>query len=66
MRLRPLIRERRMEKHLTQKQFAELLGTRQGVVSRWENGHDYPSLPYLIKIEKILDCTLQDLFEAEE
>lgn len=61
--LKPKIRERRMEKHLTQKEFAELLGTHQNVVSKWEKGRAYPSLPFLLKMEKILDCRLEDLFE---
>ena len=65
MKLKPMIRERRMEKHLTQKEFAALLGTHQNIVSKWERGKSYPSLPFLLKIEQILDCTLQDLFEEE-
>jgi len=40
----------REEKHLTQKQLAELTGIPQGHISRIENGNYNPSLAYLKRI----------------
>ena len=39
----PRIRERRMEKHMNQKQFAELR-VDQNTLSKWETGKARPSL----------------------
>lgn len=39
-----LIRQVRHQMGLTQAAFAEMMGVKQASVSRWENGHDTPSL----------------------
>ncbi len=62
MKLRPKIKERRMEKHMNQKQFAEKMCVSQNTLSKWETGKVYPSLKYLYRMEKILECTLLDLY----
>ena len=61
----PRIRERRMEKHMNQKQFAEKLRVDQNTVSKWETGRARPSLEYLYKMEAVLGCTLKDLFDVD-
>jgi transcriptional regulator with XRE-family HTH domain len=61
--MKPKIRERRMEKHLNQKQLAEKLKVSQNTLSKWETGKVYPSLKYLYRLEEILECTLRDLYD---
>ena len=61
--MKPKIKERRMEKHLNQKQFAKKLGVPQDTLSKWETGKITPSLKYLYRMEELLQCTLKDLFE---
>ena len=45
-----LIRQARAAASLTQAELAELVGTKQSVVSRWERGHDEPRLSTLDRI----------------
>lgn len=60
------IREYRKAAGLTQKRLAQLIGTKQSVISRIENaeyqGH---SLTLLKKIATILDINLETLFEMK-
>ncbi len=62
MELKPMIRERRMEKHMTQTELALKLGVDQTQLSRYETGKNYPGPEVLIKMEEILDCKLKDLY----
>ena len=48
----------RKEKHLTQKQLAEELGTKQSVISRVETAQTTPSLTFLKRISQIFDMRL--------
>lgn len=60
------IKDFRMAKRLTQEEFAELLFVSTGYVSEVETGKKTPSLPLLVKICSILDCSPNDLFEYIE
>ncbi|MHB8280874.1 MAG: helix-turn-helix transcriptional regulator, partial [Candidatus Humimicrobiaceae bacterium] len=51
--------EIRIRKNLTQKELAELLGTKQSSVSRIENGGYIPSMKLIRRIAEILDCELK-------
>jgi len=51
--------EIRLKKNLTQKELAELLGTKQSGISRIENGGYIPSMKLIRKIAEILDCELK-------
>lgn len=44
----------RIEKGLTQKQLAELVGTKQSSISRLENGSYNPSIEFLAKVAHAL------------
>lgn len=44
----------RIEKNMTQKELAELVGTRQSNISRLESGEYNPSLQFLKKIAKAM------------
>ena len=45
----------RIEKNLTQKQLADMVGTRQSNISRLEGGAYNPSVGFLNKVAKALD-----------
>ena len=49
----------RREKNLTQKELAELIGTRQSNISRLESGNYNPSLDFLKKIASAMDKKLE-------
>ena len=48
----------RLEKGLTQKELADLVKTRQSVISRVENANTVPSLSLLKRFAKALDTSL--------
>lgn len=50
--------EARGKKGISQKQLAEMTGTKQSSISRFESGDYNPSLSFLQKIAKALDLTL--------
>ncbi|MEG0318987.1 MAG: helix-turn-helix transcriptional regulator [Niameybacter sp.] len=57
-----LIREimhARIEKNLTQKQLADLVGTRQSNISRLESGTYNPSIAFITKVAKALDKKIE-------
>ena len=49
----------RMERNLTQKDLAELVGTRQSNISRLESGNHNPSLGFLQKIASAMGKKLE-------
>ena len=51
--------EARREKNLTQKELAELVGTRQSNISRLESGNYNPSLEFLQKIASAMGKRLE-------
>lgn len=59
------IREFRENKSLTQDQMAEHLNTSRTVISRWETGFRRPDRRSLIKLAKLMGCTIDDLLEEE-
>ena len=49
----------RREKNLTQKELAELIGTRQSNISRLESGNYNPTIDFLQKIASAMDKKLE-------
>jgi len=49
----------RREKNLTQKELAELIGTRQSNISRLESGNYNPTIDFLQKIVSAMDKKLE-------
>lgn len=66
MKLIPQIKERRMEKHMTQKELADLIDMSKSQLSRLENGHIYPGVETLFKIALAIDCTVDSLYKVIE
>jgi len=55
----------RKKKNLTQEQLAEILGVSRQSVSRWEMDVAFPETEKLIKLGKILDCSIDYLLNAD-
>lgn len=54
----------RKAKGYTQTQLAKMLDVDQSAVSLWEAGKTFPRIEIAMKVAKILNCTLEELFEA--
>lgn len=69
--MKVFIRERRMEKHLTQVQLAAKLRTKDGkplpqsYLSSLEKGKDMPSLELAFQLADVLKCKIEDLYSRE-
>lgn len=59
------LKQSRNEKQLTQEKLAELLKVTRQTVSKWEQGVGYPETEKLIKLAKVLNTSLDWLFETE-
>ena len=60
------IREARLEKGLTQKQFAELIHVSDKAVSKWENGAGFPDIKILEPLAACLGVSLIELMQSEK
>lgn len=57
----------REQANLTQQNIADTLNIRQSTVAMWESGEQFPRADKLPELAKILNCTIDDLFnEGEE
>lgn len=69
--MRVFVRDRRMEQHLTQRQLAAKLQTKDGKPLRpsylceIEKGQEVPSLDLALQIATVLNCKIEDLFSRE-
>lgn len=66
MKLIPRIKERRMEKHMTQQDLANKISMDQTQLSKIENGKNYPLPPTLWEIAKGIGCLVDDLYEVAD
>ena len=55
------IKKMRINRGLTQKQLAELLGVKQSHISRWEAGTYQPNATTLKKMADAMNCYIDDL-----
>ncbi len=58
------IKERRVDKGLTQKQLADLISVTDKAVSRWENGHGFPDIESLEPLANALDLSLWEIMHS--
>lgn len=63
MRFSEKLTLQRKKNNLSQEQLADSLGVSRQAVSKWESGVSYPDMDKIIKISKILNCTLEDLLD---
>ena len=59
------LKELRLERNLTQKQLAELLGTTNSAVCDWERGRTQPDLQMLVCLARVLEVTIGYLLGIE-
>ena len=51
----------RKDNNLSQEQLAEKLDMSRQAISKWESGASYPDMATIMKLCKILNCSLDDL-----
>ena len=58
----------RLKRHFTQKELAQLVGIHQSVITDYEKGNNEPKVKIAIKLAKIFDTTVEELYsgQAEE
>ena len=66
MRINEIIREKRRESGLTQKQLAERIGVTVKAVSRWETGASEPSTTNLLALAKLYGVSAGELLRDVE
>lgn len=59
------LKQSRNKKYLSQERLAELLDVTRQAVSKWEQGVAYPETNKLITLAKVLNTSLDWLFETE-
>lgn len=60
-----LVKQVREAKGIQQKDLAERIGMIPHQLSRYENGHELPSVTNLCRISKALDVSIADLIETK-
>ena len=61
-----ILKELRIEKGLTQKEFAKEIGYAQSAVCSWENGEKEPKMSAIIAISKFFGVTTDYLLGLEK
>lgn len=61
-----LIKERRTQLHLTQKELADLLHVSNKTISRWETGSGYPDIETIPHLAKILELDYEQLLDGNQ
>jgi transcriptional regulator with XRE-family HTH domain len=54
------LRRLRLERDFAMKVVASRSGVTRSMLSRYEHGHQHPTLPVLVKILKTLGCSAED------
>lgn len=60
------LRELRLAKRLSQMELARLIGVSNKVIGHYETGRAMPSLPVAVRLARVLDTTVEVIFEACE
>lgn len=59
------IKEKRVEKGLSQIELATEIGVSQSTVAGWETGSVYPRIDKLLAMAKLFGCTVDELINKE-
>lgn len=65
MNIGKMVRSQRLQKHLSQKELAQIVGVNDTMICQIEKGLKIPSLPVAFGIAKALGCTLDELCKEE-
>lgn len=57
------IRKKRIEKCMSQAELAKAMGVAQNTISCWEIGKRHPSIPKLVRLAEILECSVSELVD---
>lgn len=63
--MKTLIREKRIEKNMTQEELSQLLKVSRQTIISLEKGKYKPSLVLAHKLAQIFECSIEDLFIFE-
>ncbi len=66
IKIQEIIKEKRLERNLSQEALAEAFGISVQAVSKWENGLSYPDITVLPKICDYFNISMDTLFYGEE
>lgn len=66
MKINEIIRQKRLEKGLTQEQVANYLGVSTPAVNKWEKGTTYPDIVLLPVLARLLDTDLNTLLSFKD
>lgn len=66
MKIHEIIRQKRLEKGMTQEQLANLLGVSPPAVNKWERAVSYPDITLLPPLARVLDTDLNTLLSFQE
>lgn len=58
------LRRLRRKVGLTQKEIAEKLQVSRQSVSKWEQGYSLPVVTFIVPLCKVLNCTLEEIFNT--
>lgn len=59
------LRDIRKAKGINQFQLADMVNVTQAAISQYESGERFPKRDTLIKLAKVLGCTVDDLIEGD-
>ncbi|MFA5528843.1 MAG: helix-turn-helix transcriptional regulator [Peptostreptococcales bacterium] len=59
------IQKKRIKNGMSQEQLAELLGIDRSTIAKWETGVSFPRGEKLPDLARILNCSIDDLFNRE-
>lgn len=59
------LKELRLKRGLTQDELAKLLSINRTTVTLWESGVNHPRAAMLVKLAKVLRCTVDDLLRSK-
>lgn len=57
------LRKIRLKNNLTQKQLSEKINVDRTTISKWESGENNPRMNMILKLAKILNCNISELFD---
>lgn len=66
MNVAKIIKQKRMEKNLTQMQLADALGISYQAVSNWERGNSMPDISKLGELSTVLGCSVEELLGDDD
>ncbi|MBQ6906215.1 MAG: helix-turn-helix transcriptional regulator [Clostridia bacterium] len=61
-----VLRAKRKALNLTQYELADIIGTSQNIVTKWETGRFFPGFLYLADLADFFQCSVDELMGREQ